>query len=115
MNLYAFTNHLAGIDFSQPVDIVPLLQDTTVVQYGAPGSATGNYFAPIGTPASQLGINPAGKVPSLFAPSTDVVVLRSTAADIVDTWSVPSDPYSASGGATQYFTKTPEVFMKVTK
>ena len=28
----------------------------------------GNYFAPVGTPANHLGINPAGRVPITFAP-----------------------------------------------
>ena len=105
------SNHMAGIDFLQPVDVVALPQGELVVQHVA--GPVGNYFAPLGTPAGSLGINPAGRVSTIFATGSDVSVLRSTAAPIVDTWTVPGAPFRASGGGTQYFTTNPDLFRRV--
>lgn len=106
-------SHMAGIDFNYPVDVVSLPQGETLVQHMVPGSRVGNYFAPEGTSASQLGINPAGRIPTLFSPNADVQVLRSTAAPITDTWTVPGTSFRASGGGTQYFTRNPGNFSRI--
>lgn len=79
-------------------------------QYQVGGNGVGNYFAPVGTRAEQLGINPTGRETLLYAPTERVQVLRSTAAEIVDTWSVPGVPYRAEGGGTQFFTGNPDKF-----
>ena len=105
-------NHMAGIDFSNSVEVMTIPANTTLVQYVDPAKGVGNYFAPVGTTASQLGINPAGRTATYFTTITDVKVLRSTAAPIVDTWTNSSQPYHASGKGTQYFTLQPNLFGK---
>jgi len=57
----------------------------------------GNYFAPLGTQAEMLGINPAGRMPFVFSPSKPIPALQSTAARITDTWTVPGQPFNAAG------------------
>ncbi len=73
----------------------------------------GNYFAPVGTPANHLGINPAGRVPITFAPVKETEVLKSKAKEIVDTWTDPNKPYPAKGGGTQYFVPNKENLKQV--
>ncbi|MEC4594653.1 polymorphic toxin type 46 domain-containing protein [Nitrospirillum amazonense] len=106
-------DHLKGIDFTKPVDVVTLPEGTSVVQHVLPGGKVGNYFAPPGTPASSLGINPANRVPTMFTLSQDTQVLRSTAAPVQDTWTVPGQVFDAEGGGTQYFTTNPSNFTQV--
>jgi hypothetical protein len=127
--------HLRGIDFSQPVEIVTLPKGTILQQTQPPGAPQGNYYAPPGTEPSKLGINSRGdvrgadgtviahaeKLTQLYETGTDVVVLRSTAAPIVDTWSMheiganafdasKAIPFVAEGGGIQYFTtKAPQI------
>lgn len=96
----------------QPVEVALLPQGEMVVQRVA-GGAVGNYFAPIGTPATALGINPSRRVATYFTSGSDVSVLRSTAAPIVDTWTVPGVPFTAGGGGTQYFTANPSLFQRM--
>ena len=67
------------------------------------GGQVGNYFAPLGTAAETIGINPAGRVNMMFTPSQPLTALQSFAADILDTWTVPSQPYQTKGGGVQYF------------
>jgi hypothetical protein len=61
----------------------------------------GNYFAPPGTPAEALGIDPTGRVQKTYAPTSDVTALKSTAADTTGA-DVPANAQGAGGG-TQYF------------
>jgi hypothetical protein len=98
-------NHLTGIDFTKPVRVTTLNPGTTYVQHVA--GNVGNYFGNIGATATQLGINPAGRSPMLFTPITPTPALESTAARILDTWTVPSQPYQTTGGSTQYFIQNP--------
>lgn len=95
-------SHLQGIDFTQPVKPVTLPTGTEVVQYQIPGNPTGNYFAPLGTPAEAIGVNPAGRVTKVYTTTSDVTVLQSTAAD---TSSNPNVPALArgQGGGVQFF------------
>ena len=99
-----------GIDFSQQVDVFTLSKGKPLAQWQVPGNSTGNYFAPIGTQPGQLGINPQGRGLLIYAPTERIQVLRSTAAEIVDTWTVPKVPFKAQGGGIQYFTGTPNQF-----
>lgn len=101
-------SHLDGIDFSKPVSVVTIPKGTKVVQYQVPGKQAGNYFAPPGTPATQLGINPTGRVPKTFTATQDVQALRSTASAPLDTWS--GKPFQTQGGGTQYFVPNPGGF-----
>jgi hypothetical protein len=107
------SNHMAGIDFTQPVEVVTLKADTPLVQYVLPGAKQGNYFAAPGTPAETLGINPAGRTPVPFSPAGDTVVLKSTAAPITDTWTDPTTPFDAAGGGVQYFSPNPGAIQAV--
>ncbi len=102
--------HLSGIDFSKPVNVEIIPKGTQVVQYQVPGKPVGNYFAPPGTNATELGINPAGRQPITYVAGENVQVLRSTASPAVDTWSTPGQPFQTQGGGTQYFVPDPSDF-----
>jgi len=102
-------SHVAGIDFSRPVDLIYLSPGQPVVQYQIDGRL-GNYFAPVGKKVGELGINPSGRETYVYAPMERVLVMRSTASEIVDSWSTPGSPYKAEGGGVQYFTGSPDKF-----
>jgi hypothetical protein len=92
--------HLDGIDFSKPVEIVSLKKGTLVMQYQIPGRPVGNYFAPLGAKAETLGINPIGRVPSVFEIAEDTAVLRSTASTVIENGNTNN---IFDGGGIQYF------------
>ena len=94
---------LAGIDFFKPVSTTILKAGTTVEQWVGADGAVGKYFAPVGSDASTLGINTAGRELKQFKLTEDVKVLKSTAADYKD----PISGQTYKGGGTQYF--NPEV------
>jgi len=96
-------SHFQGMDFSQSVRITSLQPGTSVVQYQFPGRSVGNYFAPAGTPANTLGINPAGRVGNLYDVNQPVRVLQSTTADTTGLSALPPHVRGAGGGI-QYFT-----------
>ncbi|HEX2687538.1 MAG TPA: polymorphic toxin type 46 domain-containing protein, partial [Kofleriaceae bacterium] len=123
--------HLRGIDFSKPVEVTTLPKGTVVQQTQPPGAPQGSYYAPPGTEPGKLGISPKGdlrgpdgetvmghvdKQTKLYVTTEDVVVLRSSAAKIEDTWSMHEIgsssktgdpvPFLAEGGGTQYFTNS---------
>ncbi len=112
--------HLQGIDFTQPVEVVTLKKGTVLTQYQVPGNPQGNYYAPPGSTPSSLGISAHGlnpsnqvvdKVASRYVTKQDVQVLRSTAKDIVDTWSVKGEEIQTLGGATQYMSTNKSAFI----
>ena len=98
-------SHIQGIDFSQPVEVTTLPQGTQLVQYQIPGNPTGNYFAPVGTPANTLGIYTSGLEGTGYSVSQSIIGLRSTAASTVDTWSMRGVGWNiqVQGGGAQYF------------
>jgi hypothetical protein len=103
-------SHLVGIDLSRPVTVNRLPPGETVVQYQFPGRDIGNYFAPVGTPANKLGINPVGRVENIWETSQPVSVLRSTAADTSLNFTIP--PWARGpGGGSQFFTTESGAFM----
>lgn len=106
--------HLEGIDLSKPVMATELIPGKQYLQYPLNGKI-GNYFAPLGTPAEMLGINPAGRIPTLFTPSQTTPALQSTAAKIVDNWTVPGKPFVANGGGTQFFVPNKQFMLQVPK
>ncbi|MFN7945845.1 MAG: polymorphic toxin type 46 domain-containing protein [Blastocatellia bacterium] len=106
-------DHLKGIDFSKPVEVVTLEPPAKVIQYQRPGRSFGNYLAPPGTEASALGVNPAGRVATSYEVARPVQVLRSTAAPVEDIWSVPGEVFKADGGGIQYFTTESGAFRAV--
>jgi hypothetical protein len=95
-------SHISGIDRTQPVTRVTLPEGGAYVQHVQDGRV-GNYFALPGTPAEMLGINPASRVPTTFSTAQPTSALQSTAAPIVDTWTVPDTSFNAQGGGTQFF------------
>ena len=50
-------------------------------------------------------------VATAFVAQKDVTVLRSTAASISDTWSVPGQAIRTAGGATQYVSAEKAAFL----
>ena len=65
-------DHVNGIDFTKPVETVSIPKGTEVVQWQQPGRPTGNYFAPPGTQASELGIFPGSREPITYVANKDV-------------------------------------------
>lgn len=106
-------DHLKGIDFSKPVEVVTLEPSAKVIQYQRTGHNFGNYLAPPGTEASALGVNPAGRVATTYEVTRPVQVLRSTAAPVEDIWSAPGEVFKANGGGIQYFTTESSAFRAV--
>ena len=105
-------NHVTGIDLDRTVEVVELPTGTVLAQWQAPGAAQGDYYAELGTAAVPLGISPKAESPTggrvdrvvvEYETTRPVLVLRSTSASILDTWSFKPSPYFAEGGATQYF------------
>jgi len=95
--------HLQGVDFKKPVELVELPAGKTAGQLQANPAWKGNYFAEPGTDATKLGINPQGKLPdgavvnkteTIFSTTEKTTVLRSSAAPVKDTWSIPGAPWS---------------------
>jgi len=96
-------DHMGGIDFSKPVSVQRLKGGKKVTQWRDPSKPVGNYVTDPGTSASQLGINPKGRVEEPFIVSKDTKALSSTAAPITDTWTDPTNPFDAAGGGRQFF------------
>ncbi|MBX8484961.1 polymorphic toxin type 46 domain-containing protein [Pseudomonas cichorii] len=48
-----------------------------------------------------------------FTPSQPLRALQSTAADILDTWTVPKQPYQTTGGGTQYSVPNKSLMIQV--
>lgn len=104
-------SHLAGIDFNQPVELVTLPKGTRLLQWQAPGAPQGNYYAPLGTSTAQLGISPAAldpetgeivnRVATTYVTNNEVEVLKSTAAAVNDTWSIPGRVIVTEGKGVQ--------------
>jgi RHS repeat-associated protein len=99
------TSHLRGIDFNQAVSVVNLPAGTILVQYQLPGGRIGNYFAPPGTQANQLGIYTSGLVGNSYVLPRSVRALQSTAATVVDDWSMSGFGWriQTQGGGQQFF------------
>lgn len=95
--------HMKGIDFNHPVDVVQIPRGAMMNQHGFPGDPKGNYFALPGTPAKGLGIYPHGRLERFYEATADFKALRSIAADVTDTWSIPNWAIDVPGGNTQFF------------
>ena len=98
--------HLNGIDFSKPVEVVPLKKGTVLEQWNF-GSYQGDYYTLPGTDPRTLGIpmertnNVTGLIEQRtvrqFVVQEDVQALRSTAGNI--DW----PPYGTLNGGGQQF------------
>ncbi|MFH1119811.1 MAG: type VI secretion system tube protein TssD [Bacteroidota bacterium] len=90
--------HMEGIDFSKPVEIVKLKKGT-VVQQWVGENGTGNYFTTEENGSSQnLGIDYSKRSLRQFTLTEDVEVLKSTAADYK----------GFKGGGVQFFGTEPK-------
>ncbi len=96
-------SHLAGIDFTKPVDIVTLPKGAQLSQWNFADARLGNYFTEIGAGPNNLGIYTNGRFETVFSLQEQTQALRSTAAAATDTWSVSGWAIEAPGGGTQYF------------
>lgn len=101
-NAARIDSHLAGIDFTKPVDVVNLRSGSQFSQWNFAGES-GNYFTNLGSGPSGLGVYTNGRIESVLQINTSSPALRSTAADALDTWSVPGLSIEAPGGNIQYF------------
>jgi hypothetical protein len=98
-------NHLRGIDFNQPVEVVTLKPGDVVKQWVDPKSGIGNYFDADAQP-EELGLYPTNTVPrelKTFVVTKETKVLKSTAAGIRIDWVKGAPPVFVKGGAQQYF------------
>ena len=104
-NARAF-EHMRGIDFSQPVEVVTLPKGTEVVQYKLPGAPVGKYFSPPEAVGSSVGIYTSGRQRVSFFATRDVRALKSKAAPMVDDYSMAEHGWQieTEGGEIQYFT-----------
>jgi RHS repeat-associated protein len=108
---------LSGIDFTKPVRAGPPPPlPETLTQYHVPGRK-GQFFAPEGTSASQVGLGAEGTDPSTGAvvdKTNDTYLmqnsdgessdyLQSTAGPKDDVWSVADKVQPSTGGGTQYY------------
>lgn len=106
-------DHMGGIDFNQPVEVISLKKGTVMGQWQSPGAPKGNYFAPIDETPGSIGVSSVGhnratdmaesKTQALYKLSEDMDVLSSKAASIVDDWSFPNVSAVTPGGGQQYF------------
>jgi uncharacterized Zn-binding protein involved in type VI secretion len=130
--------HLEGIDFTKPVEIVKIPKGTPLSQWQAPEilgeSNKGNYFAAKGISPIQLGTNPesadrfhadkqVNKVEKDYVAQSDLFALRSSAAGVKDIWSenIKGPDYENSflikgrevqteGGSVQFFVPEKDIF-----
>ena len=116
--------HLNGIDFTQSVNVETLNRGKRVYQYQSPGAPQGNYYSiSSSTTPSELGIGALGenraartvelKLKGVYLTNEKTKVLKSTAKEIDDTWSVRGISQPSSGGGTQVFTGMKENFEKI--
>jgi uncharacterized Zn-binding protein involved in type VI secretion len=99
------SQHLRGIDFNQPVEVITLKKGDVVKQWVDPKSGIGSYFDADSQP-EELGICPVGIVSrdlKSFVVTEDTKALKSTAAPIRIDWLGKNPPIDVQGGAAQHF------------
>jgi hypothetical protein len=105
--------HLEGVDFNHPVEITKLTEGTKLKQLKIPGAPQGNYYTTPDTPANRIGISLKvmhrktgeiiDRIEGGYIVKRDTKALSSTAADILDNWSIPGKDLTAKGGGKQFF------------
>ena len=106
--------HMQGIDFSKPVEVVEVKKGTKLQQWQVDGDRKGQYFtADKDVKPTDLGINPkrinkdSGKVETKtqkeYVVNENVEGLNSTSAPVKDTWSDEANPFQTKGGADQLY------------
>lgn len=99
-------DHLRGIDFNKPVEVITIKKGTEAIQYQIPGAPVGNYFALPNSPGNQLGFYTSGRVAKSYIATEDFKALESTAASTIDDWSMRQYGWEIEtpGGSKQFFT-----------
>lgn len=109
-------SHMQGIDFQQPIDTNCQLNSNNILsQWRIPSIILqGNYYSCISSNPTCLGIHNCGEDFSgqvltrqkyLFRINRSVIVLKSIAASVLDTWSIKKQSFPTKGGCIQYFNK----------
>jgi len=112
---YKRWSHIGGIDVAEPVAVVDVAHET-LHQRGIPGGSTGQYFArdPDASPSAG-GISeqvyafkdgrqvppPVPRDRREITLGSPALALASTAAPVLDTWSMPGTAVPCSGGGAQ--------------
>jgi len=117
---HRIASHLRGIDFEQAVEVTNLPKGKIVSQYQSPNGPQGNYYSAPGASPSSLGISPTALDPTTnkvvlkslvnYVVKEDVPILKSTAAPIKDTWSIPGQSIQTDGGGKQMMTTAKDMF-----
>ncbi len=106
-------DHLRAVDFRKPVKARKTPPPDTAVSWQVPG-IKGNYYANPGTKPAELGIGGLGlepgpaprrvveKVPTLYKIEPGTPVLESTAAKVVDKWSVRAGGAAGAPGTVGF-------------
>lgn len=92
-------SHLAGTDFTHPVEAVTLPAGETFVVYVRDGGVPGKHAAPVESRPSSLGIVMDGRHCQRFVLEKPLLVVRCTAADF-ETGRIPT--IGGRGGGVQY-------------
>lgn len=108
-------SHLDGIDFGIGKDFdaaFQLNQHGNVIQWKTLCIPQGNYYGDKGKTPNCLGIHDrqedylghvSVRIEHLFVLQTKIIVLKSMAASVLDTWSIKGQQFQTKGGCTQYF------------
>ncbi len=99
---------LKGIELTSKVDDIVLKKGTVVEQWLKVDKSTGklipgNYFTLPGADPTKLGVSLEGRIKVLSILDEVTKFLKSTAADMIDTWTVPGKSIVVKGGETQLF------------
>ena len=96
-------------------------EGTTLVQYQVPNGPQGNYYSKPNVDPSDLGISDKArdwntgeivqKTANTYTTDSPVSALRSSAASINDTWSIPGETIPTRRGAIQYFTMSSDAIL----
>jgi hypothetical protein len=89
---------------------VKIPKGTVMYQWVNPKQGVGRYFSYETVKPEKLGIYSGGRELKKFRVTGDVQVLRSTAAKIDDTWSLPGKVIPCEGGNTQVFVNNKALF-----
>jgi hypothetical protein len=95
------------VDFDKPVYTTTIKEGTELIQYRVKGDegTIGNYFAPVGTKPSQIGIDPSDVVETLnLKVKIDTKVLVSSHTKNATYYA--NESVSLEGGGTQYFSRS---------
>ncbi len=107
--------NMQGIDFSKSINDQFILRKTEqFAQWRNPNiTEQGNYYTDPGNSPNCLGIhykeqNKATgdiniRAERIYTVQTNVICLKSYAADVLDIWSIPNQSFNAKGGCIQYF------------